>query len=662
MMPGVKSSLERQGYVIEKYDESPGLYYEHLGETALYNTEWKTVVYVDLKDSDSQTEQLGQYIDYVNRMCQATEIQNWTDCNHFSSLSRDRFRQLQATEKILNEIIGKPSKMRRKRGALNFIGEISKILFGTLDADDAEYYNAQIKQFEEEAGDMTNMLKQQLSIVKASLGTVNSTISDMEYNNRVIQEGLSKVKGYIERFSTDTETKFNLLDVKITIEGHIARVNHAMEAIHRNLDLMIESVLNAQKGILQPQIVSPRVIIETLQKSSPMFPKDTMAPFTLSKDSSNLLLRICDVHIYLKNGILSYIISLPLINRGIFRTFRLIPLPVEVENNRFVYIEPSTRVLYIDQTRQYYFLTSREELRFCKIAQTNFHLCKQSQPLLNSHMQESCEVKLLHPRAKIPKVCDIRVVNVEHTIWTPLESRNGWVYFTPVSESVTIVCHEKEPVEIKIRGTGKLDIESGCKGYSLAALLMATDEVRVNYTVNGGDLLSKVESQFECCETFGMSINLSHIELDMKLKPTIAHMDDLKYASYRISELEKLAEEQEWKRKHFQYHNTYSILMYIAITAIIMYVLYKLVKWLYSRWKVCSTLKEITATSEQRLSLPMGSRGSGNVVNIKIKTSNESLALNPEAIPLQSIEGGSGKSSPQELRRSKRVKTGKSFF
>jgi hypothetical protein len=91
----------------------------------------------------------------------------------------------------------------------------------------------------------------------------------MEYNNQVIQEGLSKVRDYIEKFSTDTETKLNLLDVKITVEGHIARVNHAMEAIHRNLNLMIESVLNAQKGILQAQIVSPRVIIETLKKARP---------------------------------------------------------------------------------------------------------------------------------------------------------------------------------------------------------------------------------------------------------------------------------------------------------------------------------------------------------------------------------------------------------
>jgi hypothetical protein len=138
----------------------------------------------------------------------------------------------------------------------------------------------------------------------------------------------------------------------------------------------------------------------------------------------------------------------------------------------------------------------------------------------------------------------MRIVHVEHTIWTPLESRNEWAYFTPISDRVTIVCRENEPVETKIRGTGKLSIESGCKG-----LL-----IRVNYTGKGGDLLSKVESQSECCEGFRTSINLSHIELDMKLKPTVAHMDDLKYASYKISELAKLAEEQEWKTFSISHH------------------------------------------------------------------------------------------------------------
>jgi hypothetical protein len=256
----------------------------------------------------------------------------------------------------------------------------------------------------------------------------------------------------------------------------------------------------------------------------------------------------------------------------------------------------------------------------------------------------------------------MRVVHVDHTIWTQLETRNEWVYFTPISDGITIVCQEEEPVEIKLTGTGKLNIDSGCKGYSLTALLTTTNEIQVNYTGKGGDLLSKVETQFECCEQLGTSISFTHMELDMKLKPTVTHIEDLKYSSYRISELEKLAAEQEWKRKHFEYHNTYSILMYLAITIIILYGLYRFIRWLITRWRNGKLLRKVCASSEQTLSLHMGASGSGNVVNIKIKTSNESLAMSPEAIPLKSMDGGSGSSSPRELRRSTRTGTRKTYF
>jgi hypothetical protein len=140
-------------------------------------------------------------------------------------------------------------------------------------------------------------MKQQLTIVKATLGAFNKTISDLEYNSQVTRDGLRKLKSYMERFATNTESRLNLLDIKITAEGHIAQVNHALTAMQRNLNLLIDSVINAQKGVLQPQIFTPSLLIETLQKSVPAFLKDTMAPFIIGKDADSLITRVCDVHI-----------------------------------------------------------------------------------------------------------------------------------------------------------------------------------------------------------------------------------------------------------------------------------------------------------------------------------------------------------------------------
>jgi hypothetical protein len=82
-------------------------------------------------------------------------------------------------------------------------------------------------------------MKHPLTIEKATLGTINETISDLEYNSQVTRNGLMKLKSYLETFVTNTESRYSLLDVKITTESHIAHVNPALAAMQRNLDLLI---------------------------------------------------------------------------------------------------------------------------------------------------------------------------------------------------------------------------------------------------------------------------------------------------------------------------------------------------------------------------------------------------------------------------------------
>jgi hypothetical protein len=50
---------------------------------------------------------------------------------------------------------------------------------------------------------------------------------------------------------------------------------------------------------------------------------------------------------------------------------------------------------------------------------------------------------------------------------------NKWIYFAPYSDSVTILCNKKEPVDRVIQGVGKLRVNSECKGFSTSALLQA---------------------------------------------------------------------------------------------------------------------------------------------------------------------------------------------
>jgi hypothetical protein len=236
------------------------------------------------------------------------------------------------------------------------------------------------------------------------------------------------------------------------------------------------------------------------------FPKDTTSPFPLSKNSLNLIYKVCNIYVYINEGILGYVISLPLITRSMFKTYRMIPVPIPVGNKRFAYIHTEASYLCIDQTRQYYFEIS-EEIKDCKTIDSQGRICKQKHPLLSSHSHESCTVKLLQPGREIPKSCDTRVVQLKNMIWTQL-GNNEWLYFAPTSESVMVLCNNKEPVDVILSGVGKFGLKAGCKGYSLVALL------QTNVIINAKGIkrvyiLSQASLDFDFLEELKFHFNTS---------------------------------------------------------------------------------------------------------------------------------------------------------
>jgi hypothetical protein len=103
----------------------------------------------------------------------------------------------------------------------------------------------------------------------------------------------------------------------------------------------------------------------------------------------------------------------------------------------------------------------------------------------------------------------------------------------------------------------------------------------------------------------------------------------------------------------------YSAMMYILLSIILMHALCKLYKYVRSRCRPGRTLSALT-TPLGEVQTYTETSGTSKVVNISIKTSNESLALDAEGTPLRS----SHRSSPEEStpRRSLRPRVSKSYF
>jgi hypothetical protein len=77
---------------------------------------------------------------------------------------------------------------------------------------------------------------------------------------------------------------------------------------------------------------------------------------------------------------------------------------------------------------------------------------------------------------------------------------NEWIFFIPIRESITILCTGRAPVDMALRGTGKLGINSTCRGYSRSVMLQPHSAINVNNSIQPKDLMSGVNFEYECCE------------------------------------------------------------------------------------------------------------------------------------------------------------------
>jgi hypothetical protein len=127
------------------------------------------------------------------------------------------------------------------------------------------------------------------------------------------------------------------------------------------------------------------------------------------------------------------------------------------------------------------------------------------------------------------------------------------------------LCGKDDPMDVTIVGVGKFSMRQGCKAYGDTTVLRTNLLVRSNETCKKGDFLSQVPLQYECCEELGVDLKWFDMPIDTPYKRVLTHFDELKYASKKVSDLEKEIKEQEWRNHHLITHSTHSILMIVLI-------------------------------------------------------------------------------------------------
>lgn len=563
-------------YRQEKILQSPGLYYESRGEADLYSSEWKIITFVNLTTLDVEFKRVEEYGERTLNFCEKNSKAQWiqySGCQVFMPSLRPKLAQLQQMKRILVQLSAKPQpSSKRRRGIFNFVGEVSKVLFGTLDERDAAYYTEQISKMEEDQSQFLKITQQHITLMRSTIAAVNGTLEDVAKNEKMLSDGLTKIKEMIDEETGKLIDKTQYIELSIKGHEYVSELSRAIDEIYRKTETLITAVINSQKDILQPQIISPEEIIDLFKSGKITVPHDLSLPFPLSVDYSNVLLKLITFDVFLHNKILGYVIYLPLTTNVKYDVYHLIPLPVSVKGNssKFIFINPEKDYLLMDKFKRYYVKLSEEQFFVCKVLTETWRICKYSSPVFSTLLHEDCEAKMLLHYENIPTFCDKRITSLSRTLWISV-SENQWVYVAPKLERITLICGEKEAIDITVEGTGKLEFLSFCKGYGESTVLIAGITVGTNRSKK--DIIPPLQLTYDCCETTQRE-SLLHSSLNIPLKNLVGHVDELKFASKKVDEMEKSLEEQGWKAQHSKMLHNLSLFSYLFFIIVVIMILY----------------------------------------------------------------------------------------
>ena len=245
-------------YEVTQFINEPGIYFERIRHLQQTKATWKLAIRIDVTALNIRHQQLQRYLNHTEELCNYAvgDIKNTCQIT-LRITNRENDRMTHALEQL--QIIYKSPIS--KRGLIDAIGQISKTLFGTMDAEDAKIINEQLQILNNQQQTLQHAAKNQLKIINSTINHMEKLEQMLSYNENLlanvtrklqdqfihreeIDEQLIMITAILADLTTDinditdylTYTKNNILITRVLlIDNIIAELKEATSHLTRGL-------------------------------------------------------------------------------------------------------------------------------------------------------------------------------------------------------------------------------------------------------------------------------------------------------------------------------------------------------------------------------------------------------------------------------------------
>lgn len=379
----------------------------------------------DLEFNLNSYENLNnEVLSYFNKRPITVEITDMkTQTDYLKNVIIQKFHQIAPTKRI-------------KRGILNPLGSMIKILTGNLDNEDAIMYEKLIDELKLSQTSVSNRITLVTEMVQSFVNVANST------HNNFIQ--LDKAIWELRRQFNNTKSVLHLQHVIFVYNLFF----HNFQTFFIRLDELETAIAFSKLNTLHQSIIDSDELLKTLKNIE----ETSKLVYPVNLDNLIKLEQTIDLKAYFKENQITFILEIPLIQKGIYIYYQIFPLPITNELNQTSLIIPKFPYLLMKG------LKAQSLSQPCKEIDEALYLCDENE--ISTVAGDKCVIELMEftPNTTSCHPIQVQIDNVKIISIQP----NNWILYSKKSSLLTRIC-KNEVSRHDVRGTYILTIDDECE-------------------------------------------------------------------------------------------------------------------------------------------------------------------------------------------------------
>lgn len=497
-------------------------------------------------------------------LCKQTGESENIKCHNMLEPLSVRYRDIVAQFGSISHLLDN----RSKRAWIGGIGTILKTVFGTLDENDALKYNDAIESMRNNQNKMAALVKKNILITESVISSYNDTVWKIQHNEATLNQAIDELSQNIRNLSVIS----NRLEHEANINFILNSIETSVLALSFQLEDIVSAIIISSQNMLHPGVITPLQLYRELADNYRHLPGHLELPIELDLSSVHAILSISNVICYYVNNKIVFVLQIPLVQTKEYLLFHSIALPMPHNTNNldsFSLIVPGTSHIAMTKDKTSY--CNVKDFEKCVNLNSETYMCDVSE-VFTTDSKPSCESELISKViTKVPTQCETRFIFGKLDIWKPL-TNNRWIFILSERSKISLECVNSKLYEANILGVGIITLPSDCTAYCRSTVLIPQtynlynitcpiaipDFNLINDTCCNSDKLSNVKSSV-------FPIQLEHLNLDsLNLDNNILH------------NLYKDIDETTDSPHMVRYGTHYSVLIYLIIFVIILYLCFKL--------------------------------------------------------------------------------------